>query len=75
MPPNDTIPQALGKNIRKFRDQINLTQERLAERASLDPTYISGIERGHRNPGIINVAKIAKALGIKTSLLVEGVEA
>ena len=41
-----------------------LTQEKLAERAGLDPTYISGIERGLRNPGIKNVARLARALGL-----------
>lgn len=40
--------------------------------AGLDPTYISGIERGLRNPGIKNVSKIAKALGITTSDLRTG---
>lgn len=52
-----------------------MTQEKLAERANLDPTYISGIERGLRNPGIKNVARIAKALGITTAKLVEGANA
>ena len=69
------VLRALGKNVRSFREQNNLTQEKLAERTGLDPTYISGIERGLRNPGIINVARIAKAFGIRTSSLVEGVEA
>jgi transcriptional regulator with XRE-family HTH domain len=52
-----------------------MTQEKLAEIAELDPTYISGIERGLRNPGIKNVAKIAKALGITVSELCKGVAA
>ena len=75
MPTSDAVLRALGKNVRSFREQYNLTQEKLAERSGLDPTYISGIERGLRNPGIKNVARIAKALGIKTTILVEGVEA
>jgi len=44
-------------------------------RAGLDPTYISGIERGLRNPGIKNVARLAKALGLTTAELCKGVEA
>ena len=63
-----------GQNIRKHRTEKGLSQEALADKADLDSTYISGIERGLRNPGIKNVAKIAKALGITTSELCEGVE-
>ena len=65
----------LGQNVRNNRETKQITQEKLAEFAGLDPTYISGIERGLRNPGLQNVAKIAKALGITTSELCKGVEA
>jgi transcriptional regulator with XRE-family HTH domain len=75
MPKTDTVLAALGQNVRQIRETKQLTQEKLAEFASLDPTYISGIERGLRNPGIRNVARIAKALGITTSELCRGVEA
>lgn len=70
---HDSILSALGKNVRQNRELKHLTQEKLAEFSGLDPTYISGIERGIRNPGIKNVAKIAKALGLSTSQLCEGV--
>ena len=66
---------ALGQNVRRARETKHFTQEKLAERAGLDPTYISGIERGLRNPGIKNVAKLAKALGFTTAELCEGVDA
>lgn len=66
---------ALGANVRQQRDAHGLTQEKLAERAGLDPTYIIGIERGLRNPGIVNVARLAKALGLTTSALCKGVDA
>ncbi len=52
----------LGLNVRRQREERELTQESLAEKAGLDPTYISGIERGLCNPGIKNVAKLAKTL-------------
>ena len=68
------VLQALGRNIRALREKRNLTQEALAEKASLDPTYISGIERGLRNPGIKNVARLAAALGVTTTKLVEGIK-
>ncbi|HTB82299.1 MAG TPA: helix-turn-helix transcriptional regulator [Candidatus Sulfotelmatobacter sp.] len=66
---------AFGRNVRKYREELDFSQEILAEKADLDQTYISGIERGLRNPGIKNVARIAKALGITTSELCVEVEA
>lgn len=75
MPKRNGILTALGLNIRRARESRQITQEKLAERASLDATYISGIERGLRNPGIKNVAKLAKALGVTTAELCKGVDA
>lgn len=75
MPKRDSLLAKLGLNVRQRREARALTQETLAERASLDPTYISGIERGLRNPGIKNVAKLAKALGLTTAELCKGVDA
>jgi transcriptional regulator with XRE-family HTH domain len=75
MPKRDSVLAKLGLNVRRRREARELTQENLAERASLDATYISGIERGLRNPGIKNVAKLAKALGLSTAELCKGVDA
>ena len=75
MPKRNGILSVLGLNVRKRREARALTQEKLAERAGLDATYISGIERGLRNPGIKNVAKLAKALGLTTAELCKGVDA
>ena len=75
MPKRDSVLAALGQNVRRRREARELTQEKLAERADLDPTYISGIERGLRNPGIKNVARLAKALGLTTAELCKGVVA
>ncbi len=75
MPKRNGILTALGRNVRRRREARELTQEKLAEKAGLDPTYISGIERGLRNPGIKNVARLAKALGLTTSELCKGVDA
>jgi transcriptional regulator with XRE-family HTH domain len=62
-----------GQNVRKLRDASGMTQERLADKASLDPTYISGIERGVRNPSLLIISKLAKALGVSLSELCKGV--
>ena len=55
-----------GAAVRARRKKVALTQEQLAELTDLDPTYISGIERGRRNPSLRNICKIARAL--KTSV-------
>jgi transcriptional regulator with XRE-family HTH domain len=75
MATHDPVLAALGRNIRRRRETIKISQEKLAEKAGLDQTYISGIECGRRNPGIKNVAKIAKALGFTTAQLCKGVDA
>ena len=75
MSKRDSLLARLGLNVRQRREARELTQEKLAEKAGLDPTYISGIERGLRNPGIKNVAKLAKALGFTTAELCKGVDA
>ena len=75
MPKRNGLLATLGLNVRRAREAKQLTQEKLAERAGLDPTYISGIERGLRNPGIKNVAKLARALGFTTAELCKGVDA
>lgn len=54
--------KALGKNIKDHRKQSGLTQEQLAELCDFDPTYISLLERGKRNPAFLTVVKIAKHL-------------
>ena len=63
---------AFGLNVRRRREASELTQEALAEKANLDQTYISGIECGTRNPSLLSIAKIAKALGVSPSQLTNG---
>jgi transcriptional regulator with XRE-family HTH domain len=62
--------QKLGKKIRELRHEADLSQERLGEITGLDRTYISGIERGVRNPSIKNIEKLAKALKVKVTDLI-----
>lgn len=59
----------LGKNVRRLRQQKKLTQEQLAFEAKIDLTYIGGIERGKRNPSLLVMARIAKALGVHVTKL------
>jgi transcriptional regulator with XRE-family HTH domain len=59
----------LGKNVRRLRQQRRLTQEALAFEAEIDLTYVGGIERGKRNPSLLVMARIAKALSVPLSKL------
>lgn len=53
-----------GKNVRRWRAQRRLTQEQLAFEAEIDLTYMGGIERGKRNPSLMVMGRIAKALSV-----------
>ncbi|MCP5325907.1 MAG: helix-turn-helix transcriptional regulator [Oceanospirillaceae bacterium] len=62
---------AFGQNVKKIRLQKGLSQEELGALSDLDRTYVSGIERGKRNVSLLNIAKIAKALDVSISELVD----
>ncbi|RWC46087.1 MAG: XRE family transcriptional regulator [Mesorhizobium sp.] len=57
------LSKHFGAAVRKHRTLVRLSQEDLAERAELDRTYVSGIERGRRNPSLRILQQIAEALG------------
>lgn len=59
--------KVFGSKIRKIRKTQGLSQEKLGELAGLHRTYIGAIERGEESVSVDNVAKIAKALKIRTS--------
>lgn len=58
------IRNTVGKNLARIRKERGYSQEELAFECELHRTYISGIERGVRNPTIVILDKIAKALEI-----------
>ena len=75
--PNDPIPEsvlarrrAIGVQIREAREQVDLTQERLAERADLDRVTIVRIETGVSSARLDHLLMIADALGVPLSHLV-----
>jgi transcriptional regulator with XRE-family HTH domain len=63
---------ALARNVRGLRRRHGLSQEELADGASLDRTYISQIERGVGNPSLRVIAQIAVALQVKPGELLDG---
>lgn len=64
----------LGRVIRRLRRARRLTIEELASAADIHPTYLSGIERGIRNPTWEKVCALAIALGVPFSALVRDTE-
>jgi transcriptional regulator with XRE-family HTH domain len=58
------LVQAVALTIRYFRKLANISQEALAEKADLDRTYISGIERGVRNITLDSLEQIINALNV-----------
>jgi transcriptional regulator with XRE-family HTH domain len=53
-----------GQRLREIRAKIGVSQEKLAELAALHRTYVSSVERGKRNISLVNIEKLARALGV-----------
>ncbi|HEY9154184.1 MAG TPA: helix-turn-helix transcriptional regulator [Opitutaceae bacterium] len=64
----------LGKNVSKLRNAAQLTQEQLAEAASIDRSYLQRIEAGTTNPTFDVLFRLGKALGTTWSALMEQIE-
>ncbi len=66
-----SISKLVGRNIRKFRLESKISQEKLAELSNLHPTFIGRLERGTVNVSLWSLEAIAKALRVKPSLLLD----
>ena len=67
----ETAIAVLGRRVRALRDARGWSQERLAEEADLDRSYIAGIEVGSRNPSVKALERLASALSVRLSELFE----
>ena len=65
------IRRRIGLAVQRLRLEKDWSQERLAEEAGLHRTYISGIERGVRNPTVTVLEKVATALSAKIGALTD----
>ncbi|WP_439525941.1 helix-turn-helix domain-containing protein [Roseovarius mucosus] len=54
----------VGRNFARLRREKGLTQEQIEERSGLSQQYLSGLERGKRNPTVITLYELAQALGV-----------
>ncbi len=73
-PDDEVIALAFGRRVREIRLQQELTQERLAEKAGLHPTFVSNLERGYRVPTLVTVMRVAAALEIRLGDLLDGMD-
>lgn len=58
------IMSAFGQKVKEARQEKHMSQEELAFRSGLHRTYISSIERGKRNISLVNIRRLANALGV-----------
>jgi transcriptional regulator with XRE-family HTH domain len=58
------VQERFGYAVRSRRESLHLTQEDLAEKAGIHRTYLSDIERGTRNPSLVNIDRIATSLDL-----------
>lgn len=56
--------KVVGDNVRRIRQKKDLTQEQFAEISGYSQQYISGLEKGKRDPTVITVFELATALGV-----------
>lgn len=72
--PTAPTTAALGAAVRELRKDRGLSQEDLARASGLHPTYLSGIERGVRNPTWRSLGRVCEALGVRVAELAERAE-
>ncbi len=68
---SQTDLQRFGARVRAERERLGVSQEDLADRAGMHRTYLGGVERGERNVGLLNVLRIARALGVAPAALLK----
>ena len=60
--------QLVGQNVRRLRLAAKISQAELAARMGVDRAYVSGLELGQRNPTVVTLWHLAKALGVAMRL-------
>jgi transcriptional regulator with XRE-family HTH domain len=66
----ENVREILATNLRLARQREGISQEDLAALASIDRTYVSGVERAVRNPTIVVLARFAAALNTTSAMLI-----
>src|ERR1041384_2163111 len=68
------VQKGFGAEIKRRRIQLGISQEKLAERASLHRTYVSDVEAGKRNPSLASIQRLTLALGASLGAIFASVE-
>jgi transcriptional regulator with XRE-family HTH domain len=68
---DDELLQTFGTTVRRRREALGLSQEKLAELAGLHRTYVSSLERGNRNVSVVNIVRLARALDTRPAKLLD----
>ena len=69
-----SLSKTIGERIRNYRNREGLSQEQLAERCDLHPTYIGQLERGEKNATLESMERIVKGLNISFETLFEKIQ-
>ena len=69
MPKLDPMLCAFGRNVRTLRERKSLSQKTIAEKANVNRSFVSDVERGTRNISIQNIVRLATALGTTAAKL------
>lgn len=64
----------LGDELRKCREAAGITQEQLAEKANIDRTYVSILERNRQSPTVDMLIRVCRAMGVRASDVVAQIE-
>ena len=67
----EDVRRLVGQNVRRIRLAAKLSQAELAARMGVDRAYVSGLEQGNRNPTVVTLWHIAKALGVAMGSFLE----
>jgi transcriptional regulator with XRE-family HTH domain len=65
---SEDVRRMVGRNVRRLRITAGLSQAQLADRMGVDRAYVSGLELGQRNPTVLTLWHMARALGVKLRL-------
>ncbi|MCP5396048.1 MAG: helix-turn-helix transcriptional regulator [Sphingomonadaceae bacterium] len=64
----------VGQNFSRLRQKAGLTQEEVAERSGFSQQFISGLERGHRNPTVVSIFELTQAIGAEPIDLFQSID-
>ena len=68
---SEDVRRLVGRNVRQLRISAGLSQAALADLMGVDRAYVSGLELGQRNPTVVTLWHVARALGVQLQAIFE----